>query len=157
MAGTWSAWPIKLKERGRTEESAKLLEEAIVLLREATRQQARLRPAPTASAGALSDQGKLDEAVAEYREAIRIKPDDAEAHRGTRLLALRTRASCDEAVSGTTARRSVSSPTIGGSHNNLGDRLGKDRASRTRLSLNSARQSGQARRRPEAATISASP
>jgi tetratricopeptide (TPR) repeat protein len=29
---------------------------------------------------ALRDQGKLDEAVAEYREAIRLKPDDADAH-----------------------------------------------------------------------------
>ncbi len=29
---------------------------------------------------ALNDQGKLDEAIAEYREAIRLKPDDAEAH-----------------------------------------------------------------------------
>ena len=38
-------------------------------------------PRPTAtSAIALADQGKLDEAIAEYREAIRLKPDDAEAH-----------------------------------------------------------------------------
>ena len=29
---------------------------------------------------ALEAQGKLDEAVAEYREAIRLKPDDASAH-----------------------------------------------------------------------------
>ena len=36
-------------------------------------------------------QGKLDEAIAEYREAIRLKPDDADAHRdlGTRLEAHR--------------------------------------------------------------------
>ena len=27
---------------------------------------------------ALKDQGKLDEAIAEYREAIRLKPDYAE-------------------------------------------------------------------------------
>ena len=37
------------------------------------------RPIPT-SAYALTDQGKLDEAVAAYRQAIRIKPDYAEAH-----------------------------------------------------------------------------
>ena len=29
---------------------------------------------------ALLSQGKLDEAIAEYRQAIRLKPDDAEAH-----------------------------------------------------------------------------
>ena len=38
-------------------------------------------PRPTAtSAIALRGQGKLDEAIAEYREAIRLKPDFAEAH-----------------------------------------------------------------------------
>ena len=38
-------------------------------------------PRPTTtSALALHGQGKLDEAIAEYREAIRLKPDYAEAH-----------------------------------------------------------------------------
>ena len=38
-------------------------------------------PRPTTtSASPCDDQGKLDEAIAEYREAIRLKPDDAAAH-----------------------------------------------------------------------------
>ena len=42
--------------------------------------QARLRLGPLQPRQRPESQGKLDEAVAEYREAIRLKPDDAEAH-----------------------------------------------------------------------------
>ena len=42
--------------------------------------QARRRPAHSNLGIALRDQGKVDEAIDEYREAIRIRPDLAEAH-----------------------------------------------------------------------------
>ena len=42
--------------------------------------QARLRPGPLEPRQRPERQGKVAEAIAEYREAIRLKPDDAEAH-----------------------------------------------------------------------------
>ena len=44
-------------------------------------------PRPTCNLGnALAGQGKLDEAIAEYREAIRLKPDYALAHNNLGLI-----------------------------------------------------------------------
>ena len=54
------------------------------------------RPTPT-SATPWRDQGKLDEAIAEYREAIRLKPDDAEAHNNLGI-ALHDQGKLDEAI-----------------------------------------------------------
>ena len=48
-----------------------------------------LRKPTTTSATALSEQGKLDEAIAEYREAMRLKPDLAEAHTNLGIALLR--------------------------------------------------------------------
>jgi len=45
----------------------------------------------------LQDQGKLDEAVAEFRKAIRLKPDLAEAH-GNLGVALRAQGKQEEAI-----------------------------------------------------------
>ena len=46
---------------------------------------------------ALKDQGKLDEAVAAYREAIRLEPNHAQAYSGL-VLALKAQGKLDEAV-----------------------------------------------------------
>ena len=74
---------------------------------------AQARPSPTAHYNlgiALRDQGKLDEAIAEFREAIRLKPDYAEAHYNLGV-ALRDQGSWTRR-SPNTARRSGSSPTL---------------------------------------------
>ena len=39
-----------------------------------------MTPWPTTTSPRPGDQGKLEEAIAEYREAIRLKPDYADAH-----------------------------------------------------------------------------
>ena len=54
------------------------------------------RPIPT-SALRCKDQGKLDEAVAAYRQAIGIKPDFAEAHSNLGN-ALKDQGKLDEAI-----------------------------------------------------------
>ncbi len=48
---------------------------------------------------ALRDQGKLEEAVAAYREAIRLAPNDAQAYSGL-VLALMAQGKLDEAIAG---------------------------------------------------------
>jgi Flp pilus assembly protein TadD len=53
--------------------------------------------AHTILGSALRAQGKLDEAVAEYREAIRLKPDDLSAH-NCLGGALRAQGKLDETV-----------------------------------------------------------
>ena len=58
---------------------------------------ARPRPCPLNLGYVLREQGKLDEAIAEYRTAIRLQPDDADAH--TNLgIALRKQGKLDEAI-----------------------------------------------------------
>ena len=69
-----------LKNQGRSQEAGAILEAAAAANREAV----RLRPddayAHFSLGFALDEQGKLDEAIAEYRTAIRIQPDYANAH-----------------------------------------------------------------------------
>jgi tetratricopeptide (TPR) repeat protein len=67
----------------------------------------------------LYEQGKLDEALAAYREAMRIKPDFAEAHSNLGAAALNEQGKRDEAVAGI-VRRSASSRTMLRAHYNLG-------------------------------------
>ena len=70
-----------LKNQGRSQEAGAILEAAEAANREAV----RLRPDDASahfSLGfALVMQGKLDEAIAEYRTAIRIQPDNADVPR----------------------------------------------------------------------------
>ena len=70
---------------------------------------------------ALTDQGKLDEAVACYRRALEMKPDYAEAHNNLGN-ALRDQGRLDEAVA--CCRRALElKPDYAGAHNNLGNAL----------------------------------
>jgi tetratricopeptide (TPR) repeat protein len=70
---------------------------------------------------ALKNQGKLDEAVAAYRQALRIKPDLAEANSNLGN-ALRDQGKLDEAV--TTYRDAIRiKPDLGEAHFNLGNAL----------------------------------
>ena len=71
--------------------------------------QARPTPGPQQPRRRPAGQGKLDEAIAAYREAIRLKPDDAMAHSNLGN-ALRTRGSTRRRRP-RTARRSGSGPT----------------------------------------------
>ena len=77
-----------------------------------TPQQPRRRP---------GDQGKPDEAVAEYRTALRLKPDYAEAHSNLGN-ALRDQGKLRRR-SPSAARPSASSPILADAHNNLGNAL----------------------------------
>ena len=81
------------------------------------------------------DQGKLDEAVAEYRAAIRLKPDYAEAHYNLGI-ALTDQGKLDEAVAEYRAAIRLQ-PDYAEAHYNLGIALGT-RASSTRPSPNTA-------------------
>jgi tetratricopeptide (TPR) repeat protein len=70
---------LALKDKGLFREAAETLEAAVAAGREAS----RLKPGYSEAHNvgiALTNQGKLDEAIAEYRESIRLKPDDAVAH-----------------------------------------------------------------------------
>jgi tetratricopeptide (TPR) repeat protein len=71
---------IALNENGATSEAAKSLNDTINRLREGL----RFHPDGAAThfklGNALRDQGKVPEAVAEFREALRLKPDDVNAH-----------------------------------------------------------------------------
>ena len=70
---------------------------------------------------ALATQGKLDEAIAQYSEALRIKPDYAEAHNN---LGMRWPGKASSMRrSPIIPRRSGSSPDYAGAHNNLGNAL----------------------------------
>ena len=67
-------------------------------------------PTPITTSAPPAPQGKLDEAIAEFREAIRLQPDDAEAHINLGILL------CDEGRSTlprrpSSVRRFGSSPT----------------------------------------------
>jgi predicted O-linked N-acetylglucosamine transferase (SPINDLY family) len=67
---------------------------------------------------ALAQQGKLDEAVACYRQALALRPDYAEAHNNLGA-ALRQQGKLDEAVA--SFRRAVElKPDYAGAHSNLG-------------------------------------
>jgi eukaryotic-like serine/threonine-protein kinase len=72
----------ELKERGRPEEAAAALEQAIVTFREAI----RLRPGEFGAHLGLGDslrqQGKLDDAIAAYREVVRLRSDYEAPHHG---------------------------------------------------------------------------
>ena len=67
---------------------------------------------------ALRDQGKLDEAIAEYRKAIRLKPDLAEAHHNLGI-ALASQGKLDEAIA--EYRKAIRlKPDVAEAHINLG-------------------------------------
>ena len=99
--------------------------------------------------------GKLDEAIAEYREAIRLKPDYADAHYNLGI-ALATRGKLDEAIaeyrSGHPAqarfRRGPQQPR---------HRPARPGASRTRRSPSTARPSASSPITPRPTTTSAPP
>ena len=76
-------------------------------------------PRPTStSATPCSSQGKLDEAIAAYREAIRLKPDYAEAHSNLGI-ALAGQGKLDEAIA--EYREAIRlKPDYAAAHNNLG-------------------------------------
>jgi len=71
-----------LKARGRSNEAAVVLEAAVTVLRAAC----RVRPDDDTIhfnlGSALEGQGKPEEAIAEYKEAIRLRPDGPAAHNG---------------------------------------------------------------------------
>jgi tetratricopeptide (TPR) repeat protein len=73
------------------------LDEAIVVLREATGLKPDLDFAHNNLGNALANQGKLDEAIAEYRKAAQIKPDIA-GYRINLGAALAARGKSEEAV-----------------------------------------------------------
>ena len=78
------------------------------------------KPIPT-SALRCSDQGKLDEAIAAYRQAIGIKPDFAEAHSNLGN-ALRDQGKLDEAIAA--CRQAIGiKPDYAEAHYNLGNAL----------------------------------
>ena len=70
---------------------------------------------------ALKDQGKLDEAIAAYRQAIGIKPDYAEAHSNLGN-ALKEQGKLDEAIAA--YRQAIGiKPDYAEAHSNLGNAL----------------------------------
>ena len=74
---------------------------------------------------ALFGQGKLDEAIAEYRAAIRIKPDFAEAHYNLGVV-LANQGKLDEAIA--EYREAIRiKPDFAEAHYNLGSALGEPR------------------------------
>ena len=71
--------------------------------------------------GALRDKGQWDEAMAEYRKALQIKPDNAEAHNNLGN-ALYDKGQLDEAI--TEYRKALQiKPDYAEAHNNLGNAL----------------------------------
>ena len=70
---------------------------------------------------ALKEQGKLDEAIAAYRQAIRVKPDFADAHSNLGL-ALQEQGKLDEAIAA--YRQAIGiKPDLAEAHSNLGNAL----------------------------------
>ena len=69
-----------LQDRGRVEESGKVLDSAIAALREEIQLHPNHLNAHLSLGYALEAQGKLDEAIAECRTAIKLQPDFAMAH-----------------------------------------------------------------------------
>ena len=100
---------------------------------------ARRRRCPLNLGHTFIVQGKLDEAVAEYREAIRLKADVAEAHCNLGIALERKGSSTRR--SPTTARRSGSSPTTPRPTATSAPCLRPSRSS-TRPSSNTERRSG---------------
>ena len=69
----------------------------------------------------LRNQGKLDEAIAEYRQAIRLIPDFAEAHNDLGI-ALKEQGKPDESIA--EYRQAIRlKPDLAWAHNNLGNAL----------------------------------
>ena len=74
-------------------------------------------PWRTSTLASHSTEGKLEEAVAEYREAIRLKPGDARAH-GNLGVALSEQGKRDEALA--EHRETIRlEPNFAAGHNNL--------------------------------------
>jgi superkiller protein 3 len=69
-----------LQDRGRAEESGKILDSAIAALREEIQLHPDCSNAHLTLGNAQAAQGKNDEAIAEYRTAIKLKPDIAFPH-----------------------------------------------------------------------------
>ena len=107
-----------LKNQGRSQEAAAILEAAAAANREAV----RLRPddayAHFSLGFALFMQGKLDEAIAEYRTAIRIQPDDATFHDNL-CEALGQQGKLDEAIAEHRIAIRIQ-PDFANAHNTLG-------------------------------------
>ena len=97
----------------------------------------------------------LEAAVAAGREAIRLKPDDADAHSNLGN-ALAARGSSTR-PSPNSARRSGSSPTTPRAHFNLGIALYASGEARRGRSPSSARRSGSSPTTPRPTPTSASP
>jgi tetratricopeptide (TPR) repeat protein len=110
-----------LKSRGRTEEAKAVLDAATAATSAAVLLKPDVPDAHFNSGFALASQGKLAEAVAEYRTTLRLKPDYAEAH--TSLgNALGDQGKLAEAVAEyRTALRLK--PDYAGAHYNLGNAL----------------------------------
>ena len=81
--------------------------------------QARIRRGPHNLGNALHSQGKLDEAIAEYRTAIRLKPDYAEAHNNLGA-ALGAQGKTEEAIAECRTAIRIK-PDYAEAHNNLGN------------------------------------
>ena len=111
-----------LQDRGRVEESGKILEAAIAALRD----EIQLHPDHVSAhfnlGNALNAQGKHDEAVAECRTAIKLRPDFAEAHINLGN-ALHDQGKLDEAIA--ECRTAIKlNPDDARAHLNLGNALG---------------------------------
>jgi serine/threonine-protein kinase len=95
----------------RPEEAARFLSAAVAI-----------RPRSTVAhnnlGNALHDQGKLDEAIAEYRAALRLNPNYTEAHNNLGV-ALRDQGKLDEAIAEYRAALRLK-PDYPDAHNNLG-------------------------------------
>ncbi len=116
--------------------------------------QARLRRGPLQPRHRPEDQGKLDEAIAEFRAAIRLKPDYAEAHINLGI-ALQDQGKLEEAIAEYRAAIRLK-PDYAEAHYNLGLAL-KPRGSWRRRSPNTARRSGSSPTTPRPTSTSASP
>ncbi len=74
---------------------------------------------PTIISGCLSDQGKLDDAIVEYKKAIEIDPKDATPHNNLGI-ALRSQGKLDDAI--VEYKKAIElDPKFAKPHNNLGD------------------------------------
>jgi superkiller protein 3 len=112
-----------LQNRGRAQEATAALDAGIVAFREDIRKRAD----DARTRGMLGDglrlQGKLDEAIAEYREVIRLEPDQADAHNWIGAIL------CDQkheyGAAAAEFREAIRlEPDNAWAHNNLGNALG---------------------------------
>ena len=116
---------IELKELGRKEEAAEVLERALTPLREAIRISPGSATAHSNLGRALDALGKHADAVAEAGEAVRLQPDSAASHSnlGVSLVALGKRAEAIAAF-----REAIRlQPDLASAHAGLGNALAAQR------------------------------